>query len=67
MGIAVAAAALVAFHLGDAGRATEALLIATVAANGLIGVVLGVLYVAHGFEFVMLGHAAAHLLVVVFG
>jgi hypothetical protein len=61
VGIVVAALALVAFHL-TGGPAPTALLVATIAANGAIGLVLGILYAAYGFELVMLGHATAHLL-----
>jgi hypothetical protein len=57
----LAALALVALHVADGATAVP-LLIAAIVANGSIGLVLGLIYAAYGFELVMLGHAVTHLL-----
>jgi hypothetical protein len=61
VGILMATFALVAFHL-TGGSMPAGLLVATIVGNGSIGLVLGIVYAAYGFELVMLGHAVAHLL-----
>jgi hypothetical protein len=67
-GVVVSAALLVAFHLTGGGLAQPGRVIAiTVLGNGAIGLVLGWIYAAYGFECVMLGHAVAHLITVVGG
>ena len=67
-GIVVAAALLVVFHLAGGGLEQPGRLIALIVlANGAIGLVLGWIYAAYGFEFVMLGHAVAHIVTVVGG
>ena len=67
-GIVAAAALLVAFHLtGDALAQPARIIVITVIGNGAIGLVLGWIYAAYGFECVMLGHAIAHLITVVGG
>jgi len=67
-GIVVAAALLVVFHLAGGGLEQPGRLIALIIlANGAIGLVLGWIYAAYGFEFVMLGHAVAHIVTVVGG
>ena len=67
-GILAAALALVLFHLSGGGAAeTPPLVIASVIGNGAMGLALGWVYAAYGFEMVMLGHAVAHLIVVVAG
>jgi len=64
-GIVLAAALLVVFHLAGGGLDQPGRLIALiVVANGAIGLVLGWIYAVYGFEFVMLGHAVAHLITV---
>ena len=64
-GIVVAAALLVVFHLAGGGLHQPGRLIALiVVANGAIGLVLGWIYAVYGFEFVMLGHAVAHVITV---
>jgi hypothetical protein len=63
VGILAAATALVAFHLSG-GTPPPELLVATIVANGLLGLVLGVLYAAYGLELAMIGHAVAHLVIV---
>lgn len=67
VGIASGALALVLFHLGDASSAPPTLVAAMVVGNGLVGVVLGTLYSAYGFEFAMLGHGVAHLITLMLG
>jgi hypothetical protein len=64
VGIVGAALALVLFHLSDATTMPPAAIAAAVIGNGSIGVALGWLYAAYGFEFVMIGHAVAHLIAV---
>jgi len=66
-GIAVAAALLVVFHLAGALDQPGRIIALSVVANGAIGLVLGWIYAAYGFEFVMLGHAVAHVITVVGG
>jgi len=64
-GIVVAATLLVVFHLAGGGLDQPGRLIALiVVANGAIGLVLGWIYAAYGFELVMLGHAVAHVITV---
>lgn len=68
VGIIAAALALVGFHLtGDALPQPAAVLAATVVGNGVIGLTLGWIHATYGFEFVMLGHAVAHLITVLGG
>ena len=67
-GILAAALALVLFHLSGGGAAQSTpLLVASIIGNGAMGLALGWVYAAYGFELTMLGHAVAHLLVVVAG
>ena len=64
-GIVVAALMLVGFHLTGGALAQPGRIIAiSVIGNGVIGLVLGGIYAAYGFECVMLGHAVAHLITV---
>ena len=64
-GIVVAAVLLVVFHLSGGGLDQPRRVIAlSVVANGAIGLVLGWIYAAYGFELVMLGHAVAHVITV---
>ncbi len=65
-GIIAAALALVLFHLAG-GDTPPALVAASMVLNGAIGIALGWIYAAYGFEFVVLGHAVAHLITVVGG
>ena len=67
-GIVLAAACLVGFHLtGGALDQPGRVVAAIVVGNGTVGLVLGWIYAAYGFECVMLGHAVAHLITVVGG
>lgn len=66
IGVAVSAAALVAFHLSS-GTQSPTLLAVSLVGNGLSGLVLGTLYAAYGLELAMLGHAIAHLITVLTG
>ena len=64
-GIVIAATLLVVFHLAGGGLDQPGRIIAlSVVANGAIGLVLGWIYAVYGFEFVMLGHAVAHVITV---
>lgn len=68
VGIGAAALALIGFHLtGDTLHQPATVLAATVVGNGVIGLTLGWIYATYGFEFVMLGHAVAHLITVLGG
>jgi len=68
VGVLAAALALVGFHLTGGGmNQPPAALAVTVVGNGAIGIALGFVYAAHGFEFVVLGHAVAHLITVLGG
>lgn len=67
IGIAGAAALYVLFHGGGLGSLSPLLTVAVLVINGGFGIYLGWLYKRHGFEHVMLAHAVAHLLAVLFG
>jgi hypothetical protein len=68
VGIVAAALCLVGFHLTGGALDQPARIVAiTVLGNGVIGLALGWIYAAYGFECVMLGHAVAHLITVVGG
>ena len=68
IGILVAAVCLVGFHLtGGALQQPPRIIVATVLGNGTIGLALGWIYAAYGFECVVLGHAVAHLITVLGG
>jgi hypothetical protein len=67
-GIVIAALVLVVFHLSGGGtQQSTAVLAVGVVLNGGIGLVLGWIYAAYGFEFAMGGHAIAHFITLVFG
>lgn len=66
-GIAVAALALIAFHLTDTAGQSTVVILTGILANGALGALLGGLYAAYGFEAVILGHAVAHLITVLAG
>jgi hypothetical protein len=67
-GVLISAALLVGFHLTGGGLAQPLrIVVISVLGNGAIGLVLGWIYAAYGFECVMLGHAFAHLITVLGG
>ena len=66
IGVSAAAACLVGFHLtGGALAQPWRIITISVVGNGTIGLALGWIYAAYGFECVVLGHAVAHLIAVV--
>ena len=68
VGIVAAAACLVLFHLTGGALAQPGWLVTmTVIGNGIIGLALGWIYAAYGFECVIVGHAVAHLITVLGG
>lgn len=68
VGIVAGAVVLALFHLSDGASAQPAaVLAAAIAGNATIGAALGWLYAAYGFEYAMLCHAIAHLIVVLAG
>jgi hypothetical protein len=65
IGVSAAAACLVGFHLtGGALAQPWRIITISVVGNGTIGLALGWIYAAYGFECVVLGHAVAHLIAV---
>ena len=66
LGIAVATVAYVGFHLLTLGGQPTAVVLASVAGNGLAGLVFGWLYARFGYEYLILSHFVAHVLAVGF-
>jgi hypothetical protein len=64
LGIAAAALAFILFHLGTLGNQPPVVVAATVAVNGVGGLLFGVLYATFGFEYLVVAHFVAHLVTV---
>ena len=63
-GVLVAAVAFTFFHVAGLGGQSAALIVSSIALNGIFGLGLGILYARCGLESVLLCHAIGHILAV---
>jgi len=67
LGVVAGALAFVLFHASGSAGLPPALPLVALATNGIGGLLFGWLYARYGFEYLVIAHAAAHLLTVGLG